>query len=375
MSTQLKFTRLGYRPWLDGLRGVSIILVMLVHLPLIEPRLWFVPAGGKLGVDIFFALSGFLITSLLLQEIESTGRINFTRFYVRRSLRLLPALITVVLFALVVALSVGSLANLGLTRLRLLSIAFYFTNWVKAYQGPETWFLGHFWSLAIEEQFYLCWPLMLVIAKRLRMSNRHLFWAVSVLVVLSVVWKIVLFTSGAGTRRIFFGSDTRGDGILVGCALALALRGGMFQSVLNVNSARSLSMIGVLIIGVFTAVGNDQFLLVYYGGTTAVAIGSVMLIAGCWLSPESDYFKSALSNPALCWLGRRSYGLYLWHWPIYEIARLIPLRWLVAPCAVAASLVVAALAFKYIEQPFLRMKDSPSRPLEDTPSLSRAVIN
>jgi peptidoglycan/LPS O-acetylase OafA/YrhL len=355
-------THTPYWPALDGLRGISIALVMMVHLPLIEPSLWFLCPGGKLGVDVFFALSGFLITSLLLTEIDAKGRIDLKQFYIRRALRLLPAFISVVLFALLIALFVGSLEALGLTRLRLTAIVLYFVNWVRAFDGPETWFLSHFWSLAIEEQFYFCWPLALVAALKFRLKTWTVFWIVLSFIAVSVIWKIALFTGGAGTRRIFFGSDTRGDGILVGCALAIALKERLIPSFLNANSARSLMAIGVLIVLTFAAVGTDQFSLVYCGGTTAVAFGAALIIAGSIQDTRGSHIRAALSISALRWLGRRSYGVYLWHWPMYELARLIPVQALVAPCAIAASIIVAALSYRYIEQPFLRMKDRASSP-------------
>jgi peptidoglycan/LPS O-acetylase OafA/YrhL len=331
---------------------------MMVHLPLIEPRLWFVCPGGTLGVDVFFALSSFLITSLLLAELNRSGRIDLRRFYIRRALRLLPAFVSVLLFALVVALCVGSLTALGLTQLRLASIVFYFTNWIRAYQGPETWFLGHFWSLAVEEQFYLCWPLLLFIATKFKVTRRTMFWVTCALIAASVIWKCTLLLTGAAPRRIFFGSDTRGDGILVGCALALALSEQMFQSILNAKSSRSLAIIGLLLIASFAALGDDRFPLVYCGGTTAVAFGAVLVIAGSMLGRQRSFITGTmLSNKWLRWVGRRSYGLYLWHWPIYEVARLIPFQSVVAPCAILASVAVAALSYRFIESPFLRMKD------------------
>lgn len=346
----------GYLPALDGLRGLSIILVMAVHIRLIEPRLWFLCPGGTLGVDVFFALSGFLITSLLLAEIDSSGRIDLKNFYIRRALRLLPAFVTVLLFALVVALLVGSLEALGLTPVRLASIVLYVTNWVRAYQGPETWFLGHFWSLAVEEQFYFLWPLALFAATKLGMSRRTMFWITVSLIVLSVVWKIVLLAGGAVPRRIFFGSDTRGDGILVGCALAIALSGRMFGSILNARTSQPLSLIGLLLIGIFAAVGDDRFLLIYGGGTTLVAFGASLLIAGSISHPERTLVGAILCDSRLCWLGRRSYGLYLWHWPMYELSRLMPSQALVVPTALALTFLAATLSYRFIEKPFLAMK-------------------
>ena len=363
-----------YYPSLDGLRGLSIILVMLVHVQLIEPVLGFISPGGKLGVDVFFALSGFLITSLLLSESESSGSIDLKHFYYRRALRLLPALTAVFLFTLLLVLIVGSFEALGLTRLRLASTALYFTNWVRAFEGPETWFLGHFWSLAIEEQFYLCWPVLLLLATRFRVKPRTMCLAVLGLIAASLILKIVLYTGGTTPRRIFFGSDTRGDGILVGCALAFALKGGLVPTALNENAARSLKLIGFLFLGIFVVVGDDRFPLIYFGGTTAVAFAATLLIAGSLLN-RSTAGSDVLSNSLLRWLGRRSYGLYLWHWPIYELARLVPYRLLVVPCAILVSIVVAALSFRFIETPFLQMKDrTRTAPLPSAVS-SNAVSN
>ena len=349
-------SRSHYYPSLDGLRGLSIILVMLVHLYLIEPVLSVICPGGKLGVDVFFALSGFLITSLLLSESESSGRIDLKHFYYRRALRLLPALTAVFLFTILIAVVVGSFEALGLTRLRLASTALYFANWMRAFEGPETWFLGHFWSLAIEEQFYLCWPILLVVAMRFRVKPRTMCLAILSLIAGSLILKIALYTSGATPRRIFFGSDTRGDGILVGCALAFALRGRLIPAVLSEKTAKSLKLIGFLVLGVFVVVGDDRFPLIYLGGTTAVAFAATLLIAGSILNPLAVP-RDILSNSVLRWLGRRSYGLYLWHWPIYELSRLVPYRSLVVPCAILTSIVVAALSFRFIETPFLQMKD------------------
>jgi peptidoglycan/LPS O-acetylase OafA/YrhL len=329
---------------------------MLVHLQLIEPVLGFICPGGKLGVDVFFALSGFLITSLLLSESESSGSIDLKHFYYRRALRLLPALTSVFLFTVLIAFVVGSFEALGLSRLRLASTALYFTNWVRAYQGPDTWFLGHFWSLAIEEQFYLCWPVLLVVATRFRIKPRTMCLAVLGLIGASVVLKIGLYASGATTRRIFFGSDTRGDGILVGCVLAFALKGGLIPTVLNESAARSLKLIGFLLLGIFVVVGDDRFPLIYLGGTTVVAFAATLLIAGSILN-RSNASRDVLSTSLLRWLGRRSYGLYLWHWPIYELARLVPYRALVVPCAIVVSIAVAALSFRFLETPFLQIKD------------------
>src|SRR5687768_7437727 len=195
-------------PALDGLRGVSIILVLCVHLHLISPATSYVFAGGSLGVDVFFVISGFLITSILLNENAKNGHISLANFYARRVLRLFPALVSVVLFTCLVALIVGSFSALGITPLRLASVVGYFANWIRSYEPPAVWFLAHCWSLAVEEQFYLIWPIVLITLLRFT-SRRTTLTIVTGCIVLSGLLKIGLYVSGvATTRRIIYGSDT-----------------------------------------------------------------------------------------------------------------------------------------------------------------------
>src|SRR5689334_14663285 len=162
-STATSPFRLGHSPGLDGLRAVSIVLVFTDHIHQMVPALPQILIGGFYGVDVFFVVSGFLITSLLLEERERFGSVSLKQFYFRRALRLLPALFGILLVTCALGLFLGSLATVNLSPFRLLSIIAYFMNWVRAFETPQSWFLGHFWSLSVEEQFYSAWPLSLLV--------------------------------------------------------------------------------------------------------------------------------------------------------------------------------------------------------------------
>src|SRR5215207_9179567 len=207
-------SRLGYRPELDGIRGVAILLVILVHL-----RDW--PRGGFLGVDVFFTLSGFLITTLLLEEWQARGTISLRHFYARRALRLFPAVVVLLVAYCAFALAAGGpyLAT------RLAGVAYgatYTANWPQALGlGFPEQEIGFLWTLAIEEQYYLLWPgLLLLGLQGARLAPRRLLVAIACLVLAVWVWRALLVAGGDGRGRVYFGTDTRLDQILLAAALA-----------------------------------------------------------------------------------------------------------------------------------------------------------
>ena len=345
--------KLGHRPVLDGVRGVSILLVLIHHTEFIKPISFSILTGGYLGVDIFFVLSGFLITSLLVEEIETTGTLSFRRFYMRRILRLLPAVGAVLLFSAAVGAVVG-FDRLGLTGWRVLSIVGYFTNWVRAYETPHLWFLSHFWSLAIEEQFYLVWPFVLFALLRSGMSRRAVLLTVTALILASVVWMAALHSSGATTLRLYTGSDTRAHSLLVGCWFSLALHWGYLKTEL---AKRYQPFVHIGMIVLFTAafklwIGNP---ILYWGGSFIVAVCAGLMILGL-VTSDHNRLSAVFSHPVLLWLGKRSYGLYVWHWPVFYLCASFQRPALAIPCAVIGALFAAALSYQFIELPFLRMK-------------------
>lgn len=346
--------RLGHRPALDGVRGISILLVLIHHTEFITPISFSMLSGGFLGVDIFFVLSGFLITSLLVEEFETTGSLSFRKFYMRRVLRLLPAVGAVLLFSAVVGGVIG-FARLGLTGWRVLSILGYFTNWVRAYETPHLWFLTHFWSLAIEEQFYLFWPVILIGLLRSGLSRRGILLVVTALILASVVLMAALHSSGATSLRLYTGSDTRAHSLLVGCWFSLGLHWGYLSSDLG-KRRQSYGWISIIIL--FTAAAlipsGAQFL--YVGGFLTLAICAGILILTLVIS-DKNRLTALFSQPILLWLGKRSYGLYIWHWPIFFLCGYLRRPALAIPCGVIGALAAAAVSYKFIELPFLRIKE------------------
>ena len=338
---------------LDGVRGISILLVLIHHTEFITPVSFSILTGGYLGVDIFFVLSGFLITSLLVEEMETTGTVSFRRFYMRRVLRLLPAFGAVLLFSAAVGAIVG-FDRLGLTGWRVFSIVGYFTNWVRAYETPHLWFLTHFWSLAIEEQFYLVWPFVLFALLRSGMSRRGVLLTVTVLIMVSVVWMAALHSSGATVLRLYTGSDTRAHSLLVGCWFSLALHWGYLKTEF---AKRYQPFVHIGMIVLFTAafklwIGNP---VLYWGGSFIVAVCAGLMILGL-VTSDNNRLTAVFSHPVLLWFGKRSYGLYVWHWPVFYLCAALRRPELAIPCGVIGAVAAAALSYHFIELPFLRMK-------------------
>jgi peptidoglycan/LPS O-acetylase OafA/YrhL len=349
--------RLGYRPALDGVRGISILAVMFVH-----GGLFWIGRGGFLGVDIFFVLSGFLITTLLVEEWQRAGAISLRNFYARRALRLLPAL-----FAVVIAcLAAGALfppPEGAWAASRQVLVALYLSDWLKVYPP-----LFHTWSLSIEEQFYVAWPLLLFLMLRLRLRRRTMLATTAALVALVALHRALLWHALAGEARntIYTRFDARADALLVGCVLGLLLTSGAtaFGS-RSPRLLRALACVSAACVALLLVVIPSDSPLLYYGGFTAVAAMVAVFILHLFVAPLK-FFTMLLELPVLRWFGRLSYGLYLWHLPVYSLydatvappaVRSYTLR-LLLPFAIKflLSVGVAALSFRFIEQPALRLK-------------------
>ncbi|SPE60520.1 membrane hypothetical protein [Verrucomicrobia bacterium] len=225
--------RLGYRPGLDGLRGLSILGVLLTHTELVNNR------AGLIGVDVFFVLSGFLITCLLVEEWDRFHSISLRRFYLRRVLRLLPAL--VVMLGVVAAyhwMFKPRTAAQAVTVDALVAL-FYSANWAQVIQYHTPNVLGHAWSLSIEEQFYLIWPLVLIFLLRRTASRKSMLSWVLLAACLPLVTRVLLLTTivDPTAYRILYGTDTRGDALLLGCALGVAFNSGLAMQARPVMAA------------------------------------------------------------------------------------------------------------------------------------------
>jgi len=309
---------LGYQPALDGLRAFAVASVMLYHAGLH----WVV--GGYLGVDLFFVLSGFLITSLLVQEWAGNGRIDFKAFWIRRARRLLPALgvvmLGIVTYAAVFAApgEVDTIRNDGLAALG------YVANWRFIFSG-QSYFaqftqpspLKHMWSLAIEEQFYLLWPLIVFGVLAIWRSIRVLVVACVAMILGSALLMAILYHPGQDPSRVYYGTDTRAQSLVMGALVGvLLLMHGPIRSRAGLLAVRTAAWVGAVYTVWLWWRMSERTDMLYRGGFLTASLAVIAIIASV-TQPERGWLGAFLSLAPLRFVGRISYGLYLWHWPVY----------------------------------------------------------
>ncbi|MCH7811855.1 MAG: acyltransferase family protein, partial [Chloroflexi bacterium] len=351
--------RLPYEPALDGIRALAVAAVLAYHADLPWAR------GGFLGVDAFFVLSGFLITSLLLAEWRDTGSIGLRSFWARRARRLLPALFLMLAVTLTLGAILATPEMLAKLRGDALSTLGYVSNWWFAL-GGESYFdqfvepspLRHTWSLAIEEQWYLIWPLIVLGVVRWRRSPlRDLLGLSLVLIAGSALLAAWLYEPHGDTSRIYYGTDTRAQSLLVGAVLAvLVARHGTVRSVALQSLLRFSAFAAVALLGLLWMQTADEGGFLYRGGFLLHAIAVAIVIAAV-VQTRSGIIGSVLSVPPLRWIGLISYGVYLWHWPVYlfltpERTGLDGAGLLLAK--VSLTLAVAAASYLLLENPIRR---------------------
>ncbi len=346
----------GRVPGLDGVRALAVLAVIAFHVGMrMTP-------GGFLGVDIFFVLSGYLITDLLAAQHARRGRLDLRGFWVRRARRLLPAL-SVLLVAVTAAVAVIEPDQLPALRPALAAAASYSSNWYQALHhisyfasfGPPPP-LQHLWSLAIEEQFYLAWPLVLLLVLT-RLRGRRARALTAWLGALASAAMALRYLPGGDPSRVYYGTDTHATGLLVGAALALTWPMATLTSAPR-EFARRLDYLGVAgLVVLASAVGHFSGAdpAVYPLGLAVAALAAAGLTAA---AAAPGTVNSLLSLPPLRWLGIRSYGIYLWHWPVIAIAGAMtgpgpaaPWLWAVEA---AIAITLAAASWKWLEEPILR---------------------
>ncbi len=350
--------KLPFLPGLDGLRALAVSAVLLYH-----GGISWMP-GGFLGVEVFFVISGYLITAQLLAEWCNRGTIDLGAFWLRRVRRLLPALFALLLATLAFAVIFlpGEVANL---RGDVMAAFGYVTNWFLIF-SQKSYFetmgrpslLQHLWSLSVEEQFYLFWPILLTLGIS-RWRNRMVY-AVAAGVAASALLMALLYRPELDPSRLYYGTDTRAGGFLIGAGLAFfwwpwlhsrpAGRAGRLR--LNLTGFGGL---GLLIF--FFAWFTQYEALLYQGGFVLVSLATALTI-GVAVHPEASFFAGFLSRQPLRWIGLRSYSIYLWHWPVFMVTRpqldlaLDGLPLLALRLGLTGAL--AELSYRYVETPVRR---------------------
>ncbi len=374
-------TTLSYLPGLDGMRALAVIAVLLYHAGLA----W-VP-GGFLGVEVFFVISGYLITALLLAEWRQKGSIDLKAFWLRRARRLLPALYLLLVGTLTFAVL---FLPEEVARLRddVVAAIGYVTNWLLIF-SQESYFeatgrpslLQHLWSLAVEEQFYIIWPLLLT-AGLVFLPCRYWMPAVFGGAVISALLMAVLYQPNMDPSRIYYGTDTRAAGLLFGAALAFVWAPELIRVAarydpdarhrplqrarrhvrhrLGWTVPRLLDLVGLAALGmlIWFCLSLDEFRpFIYRGGFVLVAVVTALLIL-IVVHPRAQVGANVLGWGPMRWIGQRSYSIYLWHWPVFMVTRPqldIPLEGL--PLLIlrfAVTIILADLSYRLVETPIRR---------------------
>src|SRR5436190_4445053 len=353
-----------YMPGLDGLRAIAVLAVITYHLG----AGW--AQGGLLGVAVFFTLSGYLITDLLLGRWLS-GSMRLGNFWLRRARRLLPALF-VMLIVVTAWVTLAEPSELSSLRGAVASATLYVNNWWLIFQhisyfarfGPPSP-LGHLWSLSIEEQFYIIWPWILLLGLRfirepLGHVKVHLRLAAATLVLaaISAVLMGVLYHPGFDSSRVYDGTDTRAFGLLLGAALAMVWPARDLSAKVPVRARRFLDGLGTVgLVGIFLLIWqtNQYSSFLFPWGMMLLSLATVMLLAA--LVHPATIIGRALGVRPLRWIGVRSYGIYLWHFPIIVLMTPSPNTGVYLPRAIgqtAATFAIAALSWKFVEEPVRR---------------------
>jgi peptidoglycan/LPS O-acetylase OafA/YrhL len=360
-------------PALDGLRALAVVLVVLFHGGHLS--------GGFLGVDLFFVLSGYLITTLLLDEHDHTGAISLAAFWARRGRRLLPALVVMVVVTLVTILVLHDVESVTANRGEALASLLYVSNWWSLHEpAPYLTVFQHTWSLSIEAQYYLVWPVLLSVALRGARTRRR---AASVVLAISglgavaaAVLMAVLHDGPATIARVYFGTDTRAVPILFGCSLAAGVaftRASPLSFSRRVLDVGGVVLAAALVATTFVLERADDSL---WEGAYAVVICPMLTIVVAAAALADGVFAKVLSFTPVRALGLISYGVYLWHWPVMYLGSANRLHldgWSLLGAQFAVTVGIATASYVFVELPIRQRRRPFSRP-PVPPSTSASTV-
>lgn len=352
----LRTESIGYMPGLDGLRALAVFAVIAYHLDLT----W--APGGLLGVSLFFVLSGYLITDILLTQWERSGSIDLKDFWLRRVRRLLPALFTM-LAGVTSWVAIFTPERLTALKQEVLAAIFYTSNWYLIFHhvsyferfGPPSP-LGHLWSLAVEEQFYLLWPLLLGLALCFLPQRKWIIGGAAAIALISVAAMALIYIPGHDPSRVYYGTDTRAFALLVGAVLAMVWPSRKMSAALSGKKKLALDAagsMGLLVVIVMIGKTNQYQTFLYQGGLLLFSVAAVCVVAA--LAYPASWLGRIFGWRPFRWLGQCSYGIYLWHYPVIVLTSpvvntegpdLMRALW-----QIAVSIILAALSRRLIEEP------------------------
>lgn len=337
-----------YIPELDGLRAVAVMLVMAFHsqAPIIS--------GGFLGVDVFFALSGFLITGILLREIDGIGKIQYRRFYLNRFARLTPPLLLLLALYLLIAPTLWPDYS-GHLRDAMLSAA-YLSDFSKVFLGAPD-MLRHTWSLSVEEHFYILWPLIL--APLARLPKQRLVMVMAAAYTIATIWRSVLLGNGDSWDSVYYRFDARLSGLIFGCLLAAAVR-----AYPQIKTRPVALLVAVILLSLAMQLMSWHDIESLPLGVICAELATGLAIISAL---NGSKHVALLRNPVLTHLGKLSYGMYLFHYPAMLYLR-EQYEWTLAlPIGTIFALAMAALSYHTIEAAVRRWRHRPAQEASNTP--------